>query len=102
MHLVGVQEGRCPKSKVFVVGDYIVATSAATPGGCYGNEVYIAMQWPTHDGRGAKIGAKQVNIAHAQPRLLYVTVRAGRLTFDIMVAHCPTSSAPGGNAKGGS
>ena len=30
---------------------YIVATSGSTPGGSYGNEAYIATEWPMHDGR---------------------------------------------------
>ena len=100
VHIVGVQEDRCPTSKIFQMNDYIVATSGSTPQGSHGNAAYICREWPTIDGRHTKLTREHMNIAHATPRVLYVTIRAGKATVDLLVAHCPTSGANVGDVRG--
>ena len=65
-----------------------------TQPGCFGNEAYVATAWLAVEGKSVGVSLSNVSIAFVEPRTLHITVRACRLAFDLLVAHCPTSLAP--------
>ena len=93
--IAGLQEARDPNTGISASEHYWIATSGCDAQGSFGCQIWISKI--TAWGHSSEIALKPVresfSLFHAEPRLLVLLIRVGRVKFACVSAHAPTTAA---------
>ena len=99
--IAGLQEARDPNTGISASDHFWIATSACDAQGSYGCQLWISKTraWGHSSDTALKPIRDSFSLFHAEPRLLVLLLRVGRVKFACVSAHAPTTAAGAAASK---
>ncbi|CAE7516044.1 Large2 [Symbiodinium sp. KB8] len=93
--IAGLQEARDPTTGISSSDHYWIATSGCDAQGSYGCQIWISKTraWGHSSDTALKPVRDSFSLFHAEPRLLVLLIRVGRIKCACVSAHAPTTAA---------
>ncbi|CAE6935081.1 unnamed protein product, partial [Symbiodinium sp. KB8] len=99
--IAGLQEARDPNTGISASDHFWIATSGCDAQGSYGCQLWISKNraWGHSADTALKPVRDSFSLFHAEPRLLVLLFRVGRVKFACASAHAPTTAAGAAASK---